>query len=195
MYVGLGNIQVPTPIPGNMNRMATVRATGYNYCGDLRGLQQILAELGWYKGAVDNIFGPGTKRAAEAAAREYGVPFTKGGTINNDFCQAVMDAWVALNAPRPAPRKPAPPAPAPAPAPRRDSAPSSQPRSGTTPPQKTSTQKSPSGKSSNGGSSNGGITEWWNSQEKNTQIAIGLGAVGVVGLGVYLLATPKKSSI
>lgn len=183
MYAGLGNIQVPTPIPGNINRVATVRATGYNYCGDLRGLQQMLAELGWYQGAVDNQFGPGTRKAAEAAAREYGVPFTKGGTINNDFCQAVMDAWTAQNAPKPSP----------APAPKRSS--SSSPAN---PAPSPSPKPAPSGKPATPSPRQGGgegITGWWNSQEKGTQIAIGLGAVGIVGLGVYLLATPKRRRV
>lgn len=183
MYAALGNVQVPTPIPGNFNRIATVRATGYNYCGDVRGLQQMLADLGWYKGMIDGNFGRGSRQSAEAAAREYGVPFIKGGTINNAFCQAVMDAWVAQNAPSPSPAPPKPPPgspsptePAPLPSP---SEPASSPGGEVAP-------------TSQGGGG-GGITGWWNQQDKNTKIAIGLGAVGIVGLGVYLLATPKRA--
>lgn len=88
-------LDVPTPLPGNPGRVANVKPTGYNYCGDAFGFQTMLRDLGFYTGAVDGQAGSATIKAGLAAAASFGVPFQSGTTISNDFCQALMDAWDA----------------------------------------------------------------------------------------------------
>lgn len=167
-------LDVPTPLPGNPNRVAKAKTTGYNYCGDAYGFQTMLKDLGYYRGMIDGNIGTGTITAAMAAAQQLGVPLQKGSTINNDFCQALMDAWEAKFGTTPAPPTATPP-----------TVPT------TTPPAVPPTTTPPPAEPPPNGNGNGTAIQpangkgWWAQQSKETKIAIGVGGVAAVGLLLY----------
>lgn len=156
------------------------------YCGSIAGLQQMLAELGFYKGTVDGKWGSGTQTAVVKFAQANLPPGALTAGINPTFCQAVIDKWQALHGPPPGTSPPAP-------------------SGGTSTGKKMISptvmsqiigpfQMGPGGATTTTGAEPAveapreeGVMGWWSSQSTGTKVAIGIGAAAVVGLAIYAL--------
>jgi hypothetical protein len=185
---GAFGLSVPTPLPGQPNYAPNMTATGFNYCGSKYGMQQMLQDLGYYKGPIDGDVGSGTLGAMRAFSTASGVPIGSGG-LSNAWCQALLDAWQSKMQP--------PAAPAPQPAPTGNGgggapAPNGQPSG--------NGQPAPNGNgtpTTNGTSGKSAIDkakDWWNGQSTGVKAAIGIGGVAVVGLIIYALVGGKKKA-
>ena len=64
-------------------------------CGSYKGLQQMLADLGFYDGNIDGDFGPGSEKAVTDFRSSAGLPH---GGMNRSTCEAIMAAWSAKTA-------------------------------------------------------------------------------------------------
>lgn len=184
---GAFGVTVPTPLPGQPGFAPDMNGTGYNYCGSKYGFQQMLQDLGYYKGPIDGVVGTGSLAAARAFSSASGVPLGGSGGMSNQFCDALIAAWQTKMAPRPAPA----PAPAPAPSP-------------TSPPQAAPMTTNGGQQPPSGGqvvTTNGGVgpiekaKNWWASASTGTKVAIGIGGVALVGIVLYTLVGGKKQPV
>ena len=172
-YADFG-VMVPTPLPGQPGYEANMGTTGYNYCGSKYGFQQMLQDLGYYKGQIDGKVGTGTLSAAQRFAADHGAPW--GGSLSNDFCAKLIQAWQAQMAPSPSPQIP-----------RDDAAP--KPSNG-----------GPNGEPPKNGAppapvTNGnGAAGWWGRQSTGVKAAVVVGSAAVLGLIVYALVGGKKAT-
>lgn len=192
MYVsaegyGAYGLDVPVPLPGQPNNVADMKPVGYSYCGSKFGFQQMLADLGFYAGAIDGKIGPGTLGAAEDFATTHGAPW--GGPLSNEFCVKLIEVWTASQA-----------SPAADPVTQTPTTTTSRqmvtlskvPRSilrlrpSTVAAQQDQTATQPT---TNGNGNGGGLLDrikaWWGSQSTVTKAAVGVGAAGIVGLVIY----------
>jgi hypothetical protein len=199
MYTGVGTdidrlwrgygafgLAVPVPLPGQPNNVADMKPVGHSYCGSKFGFQQMLADLGFYSGAIDGKIGPGTLGAAEDFATTHGAPW--GGPLSNEFCVKLIEVWTASQA------QPAadPVTQTPTTTSRQMVTLSKVPRSilrlrpSTVATQQAQTATQPNG---NGNGNGGGLLDrikaWWGSQSTVTKGAVGVGAAGIVGLVIY----------
>lgn len=60
------------------------------YCGSIRGLQQMLYDLGYYAGPVDGLYGRNTELAAAEFKR---VESLGSGGINRSDCERMVRRW------------------------------------------------------------------------------------------------------
>jgi hypothetical protein len=185
-YAGMGafGVMVPTPLPGNPSYAPDMKATGYNYCGSKFGFQQMLQDLGYYKGPIDGKIGTGSLAAAKNFAADHNVVLSGG--LSNAFCQKLIDVWAAKMGGGPAPPG-AQPVPTPVPvAPAAAVAPTSAPASATLDRSSPPVEKHEDTVLGTAGS-------WWESQSTGVKAAVGIGGVAVVGLTLYaLLGGDKK---
>jgi hypothetical protein len=187
---GAFGLSVPTPLPGQPGYAPDMKATGYNYCGSKYGMQQMLQDLGYYKGPIDGKVGGGTLGAMRAFSTASGVPIGSG-SLSNAWCQALIDAWAAKMQPPAAPppaqppvgnggQQPAPPAPnGNGPAPNGN---------GPVP------NGNGNGVVKNGKGALDKAKDWWNSQSTGVKVAMGLGGVAIVGLIIYALVGGSKKA-
>lgn len=186
-YAGFG-LMVPTPLPGQPSYAPNMQATGFNYCGSQYGFQQMLQDLGFYKGAIDGKAGTATITAAKNFAAQYGAPW--GGSLSNQFCQRLMDVWQAqmqgppiAQGPVQMPSTQVPPPPT--------GRPTGTPPNGAGPPQPGTTTTQPP-------LSEPGFFDkakaWWDGQSTGAKVAIGVGGAAVVGLAIWALVGKKKTT-
>lgn len=68
-------------------------------CGDAYALQEMLKDLGYYKGDIDGQLGSQSIAAWQSFCKDYGVS-TSGATFpQKTQCQAIMDSWEASQSP------------------------------------------------------------------------------------------------
>ncbi len=159
------------------------------YCGSKFGFQQMLADLGYYAGAIDGKIGSGSQTAAVKFAADQGI--SVGGGITSEFCDKLIKAWVAATAPEAAPAEPAP-----APAPRMRVKPTTDVfqagarvmRDG----QVARQQQAPPSNGPPAVNGNGGIKAWWRGASTTTKVAVGVGAAAVIGIIGYAIFGGKK---
>ena len=153
---------------------------GAAYCGSLKGVQQMLADLGLYGGAIDGLWGPGTQKALTDVVMHHGIDMGSG--LTKDSCQKLYDAWAASQGVD-YPSVPGMTADPVTPGQKLWALPATEFDFAKARQAVSSHQQmlDPNGKT-NGGS----ITGWWKRQSKTTQYAImGGGALAIIGAVYY----------
>lgn len=88
MYVGIP----VTAAAAGLGLPPGAAATGPE-CGSIKGLQQMMADLGYYTGPIDGALDSDMIGVLQSFAREQGVPFSSGATISSEFCSRVASLW------------------------------------------------------------------------------------------------------
>lgn len=185
-------VVVPTPLPGQQTYAPDMKETGYNYCGSKFGFQQMLKDLGFYKGTIDGQVGQGTINAAAAFGKQYGVPISGG--LSNTFCGKLIQVWsskFSQPAPAPAPQPPSQDVPPP---------PEGRPNSGQPPAPRNGEGTKPGNQNGNGATAapGGAVANkakgWWASQSTGTKAGVAIGSVAVLGLLGYAIASSGGAS-
>ncbi len=193
MYQGVGHIgygafgiAVPTPLPSQPDFAPDMKPVP-PYCGSKFGLQQMLADLGFYAGSIDGDVGPQTLSAARDFAVQHGAPLEGG--ITAAYCQRLIDVWTAaMQAP--------PPAAEPAPAPTTGMRVTPQAlrvlsRRIGMPGAPAVTAEQP-GIPAPQPTVNGGIMGWWNAQSTLTKVAVGVTGAALIGYVLFAVFGKKK---
>lgn len=91
MLIGFG-LDVPYT-SGTTKKIASAVADNSGTCSAPVAVEQMLADLGYFKGKVDGIFGSDTLAAVKAFEKDSGLPATNGYP-KKATCQRLMDAWM-----------------------------------------------------------------------------------------------------
>lgn len=168
---------------GAYESLGELTLTSGQNCGDVKLLQQMLKDLGFYAGSVDGAIGNQTLKALSGFASAHGVPYTPGSFPKGAICDAIQSTWTAAQAPAPSPGPTTSPAPAPAPA-----------GGGVSPlvrqvTQQVTTRLPPQAAPivANGGAGGAlsSLSTWWNSQSTMVKAGLVGGALFAVGLAIY----------
>lgn len=185
MFHGIAAYEGQTSIPyvASSGKSGTATVTGSVNCGDSFGLQQALKDLG-YSVTVDGQVGNETFKALRLFAEANGVAYTPSTFPKGDLCGAIAAAWQAKQAPPP---PVAPPADA---------------KKGLLSPVFYAAQKtglmSKLGRQiapmSQEGGAGGGVTGWWSEQSTGAKVAMGVGALALVGGLLWYALSPGETT-
>ena len=175
----LGDADVPYKAADG--KSGTGHATAAANCGSSFATQQMLNDLGYPVGAVDGQIGNATFKALKNFTAASGVSYTPGSFPSGAVCDALSAAWNAKNAP-----PPPPPAASPA-APTKLSLLIAQMQkkgvklpSTLTPPPLAEASK-------------GDVLGWWGDQSMAARVAMGAGALALLGGIAYFIASSGGS--
>jgi len=94
MYSAHRSLGLVTEVPTPHGTFASSNAPPY--CGSPYAMQQMLADLGFYGGAIDGQVGTGTLNAASEFARSRGVSNLQ--YVTPEFCRLLTGQWEAKTA-------------------------------------------------------------------------------------------------